>query len=111
VVVLPFPTAFMAEYLSTPYAQAGIVLYCLFSLLHNLGWRFMVRSILKPVELTRSPEHLKIIKGVIRGNHLGFFISLAIVLLSWWLPYIALAISILLWSFWLYLTLNAKTES
>src|SRR4249919_20355 len=35
IILMPFSTAFMAEYLNTPYAQPAIVFFCLNSLLHN----------------------------------------------------------------------------
>ena len=36
-ILMPFSTAFMAEYLDTSYAQPGIVVYCLNALVHNTG--------------------------------------------------------------------------
>lgn len=111
IVVIPFPTAFMAEYLTTPYAQAAIVFYCLCSLLHNLGWRVLVRSIVKPKQLAKSPEHIKFVNGIIKGNQYGTIINLTITTLAWWLPYVALILSILLWAYWLYIALAAKHES
>ncbi len=37
IILMPFSTAFMAEYLHTPYAQPAIFIYCLNALLHNSG--------------------------------------------------------------------------
>ena len=47
VTFLPFPTALLAEYLTTPYAQPAIVFFCAPSLLHNLGWLGLLQTSLR----------------------------------------------------------------
>ena len=48
------------------------------------------------------------IKKSSQGPKYGFFIYAAIALLAWWLPYVALAISVLIWIYWLYVSLSLK---
>ncbi len=108
VIFIPFPTAFMAEYLNTPYAQPAIVVYCLNGILHNIGWNILYRSILKPKPLVKEHIGEAYLKKNGDGAKFGFFIYTAIAILSWWLPYVALVISVSLWIYWLWLSINIK---
>lgn len=110
VMFIPFPTAFMAEYLNTPYAQPAIFFYCLNGILHNVGWNLLYRYMLKPVPLVKESIGAAHIKENSKGAKYGLFIYSAIAVLSWWLPYVALAISWLLWIYWLYISVNIKVE-
>jgi TMEM175 potassium channel family protein len=106
IILLPFSTAFMAEYLDTPYAQPAILVYCLNSLLHNFGWNVLHRSILKPVPLLKDIDGLDLYKKASRSARYGFVLYTGIALLAWWLPYVALAICVLTWLYWLYLSIS-----
>ena len=108
IILMPFFTAFMAEYLNTPYAQPAIVCYCLNTLLHNTGWVVLHRSILKPKPLTKDALGVELIKKASRSAEYGLFIYTAIAILAWWLPYVALVISVSTWIYWLYLSLSIK---
>ena len=110
VIIIPFPTAFMAEYLNTAFAQPAIVVYCLASLLHSIGWNLLERSILIPIPLVEDPESVAILKNIMKGTKIGFLINLALVMLAWFLPYLALALSILIWIYWLYISVSIKHE-
>ena len=110
VVILPFPTAFMAEYLNTPYAQPPIVFYCFCCLVHNLGWRLLLNSTRKPKQLAKSAEHIQKVNGAIKSNRVGTIISVAILLLSWWFPYVALILNLMLWSFWVFVSAKVKKK-
>ena len=110
VVILPFPTAFVAEYLNTPYAQPAVVFYCFCCLVHNLGWRLMLNSTRKPKQLVKSNEHIQKVNEAIKGNRLGTIISVLILVMSWWFPYIALFLNLVLWSFWIYVSTKIKKD-
>ena len=107
VIIVPFPTAFMAEYLDTAYAQPAIVCYCLVAILHNIGWNLLHRSIMKPQLLVRASS-LDHAKNAARGAKLGFFIYSAIAILAWWFPYVAIILCLLIWIYWLYLSISIK---
>jgi uncharacterized membrane protein len=110
VIFIPFPTAFMAEYLNTPFAQPAIVFYCAASFLHNIGWNVLHRYILKPIPLMKSSTSLARVKEIARGAKYGLFIYSAIAVLAWWFPYVAIVLSLLLWIYWLYLSTAFKHE-
>lgn len=108
IILLPFSTAFMAEYLDTPYAQPAIMVYCLNSLVHNTGWIVLNRAILKPVPLLKDTAAMDLYKKASRSAHFGFVLYGAIAVLAWWLPYMALVISLMTWIYWLILSISIK---
>ena len=110
IIFIPFPTAFMAEYLNTPFAQPAIVFYCLNNILHNIGWNILYRSILKPRPIVKDSIGVDFIKKASKGAKYGLFIYSAIALLAWWLPYVALIISVSVWIYWLYLSISLEQE-
>ncbi len=111
VMFIPFPTAFMAEYLNTPFAQPAVEVYCLNGILHNIGWNLLFRYILKPKLLLKASISIESVKKVQKGSQYGFFIYLAIAVLAWWLPYVAIVLSLLIWIYWLYLGINVNSEA
>ena len=110
VMFIPFPTALMAEYLNTPYAQPAIMLYCLNGILHNLGWNMLYRYALTPKSLVKTSIGKEHIYKNGQGARYGFFLYSIIAILSVWLPYVALIISVLIWIFWLYVSINIHPE-
>ncbi|HET9278351.1 MAG TPA: TMEM175 family protein [Flavitalea sp.] len=108
IILMPFSTAFMAEYLNTPFAKPSIVFFCLNSLLHNTGWNLLHRSIIKPNSLLKDSIAMGIHKKARQGAKYGFFVYGALTLLALWLPYVAIVISVLTWVYWLYLSLGVR---
>lgn len=107
VIFIPFPTAFMAEYLNTEYAQPAIVFYCFNNILHNIGWNLLHRYMLKPKPLVRAASIEAATKAA-SGAKMGFFIYLGIIIIAWWLSYVAIILSLLIWIYWLYLSIAFK---
>jgi uncharacterized membrane protein len=110
VIIIPFPTSFMAEYLNTPYAQPAIVVYCLNGILHNIGWNLLLRYAMYPVPLVKTSYGLAPLQKIRKDNKRGFFIYTAIAILALWLPYVALVLSLFLWAFWLYISVALKKK-
>lgn len=108
IILMPFSTAFMAEYLDTPFAQPAIVFFCLNSLLHNMGWNLLHLSVERPYSLLKDSHAIELHKKAWQGAKLGFIIYAAIALLACWLPYISLIIAVLTWVYWLYLSIAIK---
>ena len=110
VMFFPFPTSFMAEYLNSPYAQPAIEFYCLNAIFHNIGWNLLYRYILKPAPLVKDSIAVEHIKNSSKGAKYGFVLYSLLALLAWWFPYTALSISFATWIYWLYISVNLKTE-
>ena len=110
VILMPFFTAFMAEYLNTPFAQPAIVCYSLVALLHNTGWLVLHRSIASAdPPLVKDPIAERTREEGIPGDTVrGPVIYASLALLAWWLPYVALLLIVLTWLFWLYVSITVK---
>ena len=108
VMFIPFPTAFMAEYLNSPFAKPAIIVYCLNGILHNLGWNLLYAAALKPVPLVKASIGAEHVKNSGKGARYGLVLYTAIALLALWLPYLALVISVLIWIYWLYVSISLK---
>jgi uncharacterized membrane protein len=70
--------------------------------MHNLGWRLLINSTRKPKQLAKSAEHIQKVNESSRSSKMGTIINVAILVLSWWFPYIALILSLILWIFWVF---------
>jgi uncharacterized membrane protein len=108
VIILPFTTALIAEYIQTPYAQPAIFVYCLSLLLHNFGWNLVGQAIFKPVYLGKSPNNIPKLKETLKYTRYGFFAYLFVVLVAWWYPYVALSLQAIMWVIWLYFGITIK---
>ena len=109
VILMPFFTAFMAEYLDTPFAQPAIVCYCLNTLLHNSAWIVLHRSILRAKPpLVKDAVAKEITSKAFRAARFALAMYAAIAVLAWWLPYVALILSVLTWIIWLYVSIAVR---
>jgi uncharacterized membrane protein len=99
-ILVPFSTAFVAEYLDTPYAQPSIVLYCFNRLLHNTGWLLLHRTSVKPYSLFKNVKAIEIERKINKGLKFGFVIYTTMILLAFWLPVVALTLSVLISVYW-----------
>jgi len=108
IILMPFSTAFMAEYLNTPFAQPAVVFFCLNSLLHNSGWVLLHASIVKPRVLLKDAIAVGIHKKARIGAKYGTLIYGVLAILAYWLPYLALVLTVLTWIYWLYLSVGVK---
>ncbi|HJW27710.1 MAG TPA: TMEM175 family protein, partial [Saprospiraceae bacterium] len=110
VIIIPFPTAFVAEYLNTPYAQPAIVFYSVIGLLHNLGWNVLYHYMLKPKSLVKPSIGADVIRNYQQSARYAFLVYLAMAILSWWFPYVAITFNLLIWIYWLYLSATVNQD-
>lgn len=106
---LPFPTALLAEYLNTPYAQPAIVFFCASSLLHNLGWLVLLETAIR----TPGVLHPGALPGTLanrRATRAGGAVYLATTILAWSFPLVALAINTSIWFLWIAITIRGGEE-
>jgi uncharacterized membrane protein len=105
---MPFPTALLAEYISTEFAKPAIAFYCFGGVVNSLGWNLLLHTISKPKKLMNSDANEGLIKTIKRSVQLGFLVYASTTILAFWFPIIALAINLLLWIVWISLSINAK---
>jgi uncharacterized membrane protein len=108
VTFINFPTAVLAKYFDTRAFNIASAFYCgsmvLISVAYNLLWFSSAykRKLVKD-EITDA-----LIIKIRNAYWFGFFIYLAAFIISFFLPFIGLSISISLWFFWLILDYDNK---
>jgi uncharacterized membrane protein len=102
---MPFPTALLAEYISTEFAKPAIAFYCFGGVVNSLGWNLLIHTLYKPKKLINSDKNVALINSMKKSVQLGLVIYLATSVLAFWLPLVALAINLLLWIVWISLSI------
>lgn len=114
VTFIPFPTALLAEYITTDYIKPAVFFYCLSSLLNSLAFVIWVACLLKPKRLLNPDVDTKVFNASVRSTRMGLPIYFATTLLALWLPVLALLFNFSLWILWIVLSLKnynvTKTE-
>lgn len=112
IVILPFSTGLMAEYLQTEYVQPAVTFYCFTALLHNLAWVLFGRAIEHPVDLTKSAESAKQLRPGNVNARYAFVVYTIICLMSIWFPVTALILITSSWIAWIIIgvALTSKTS-
>lgn len=106
VVVLPFPTALMAEYLQTPFAQPAVVFFMFISTIANIAWIVLFASMQKPVMLAKDSQAEQVLKNGLRLSLYGLPIYASLTVLAWWFPLTVLILNTILWFGWLIIGLT-----
>jgi uncharacterized membrane protein len=105
---MPFPTALLAEFITTEYAKPVIVFYCFGGVVNSLGWNLLFYTLNKPKKLIISEVNTELFKTLKRSIQFGFFIYAASTVLAFWFPILALVINLLLWLVWISLSITTK---
>jgi uncharacterized membrane protein len=105
---MPFPTALLAEYISTDFAKPAIAFYCFGGVVNSLGWNLLIHTLYKPVKLINSEKNEALLNTIKKSVKFGMLVYLAATVLSFWVPLVALAINLLLWIVWISLSITEK---
>jgi uncharacterized membrane protein len=110
VVIIPFPTALLGQYLFTDNAAPAVILYSAVFGLQGFGWYSVTSASLAPHLLAKSDKaRLAILKNRQYSMFaMAFYTACAIAAI--WIPQIvALAIA-LIWIFWIFVGINLRDE-
>jgi uncharacterized membrane protein len=107
---MPFPTALLAEYISTDYAKPAIAFYCFGGVVNSIGWNLLLHTLIKPQKLIRSEVSIELVNKIKRSTQYGFVIYSIATIISFWFPIIALIINLLLWLVWITLSITEKSN-
>ena len=113
VVLVPFVTAAVAEYLSSPnrdLAQPAITLYCGVILLNNIAWNIMLNICLFAGTLLKPNIHIGKLKEQVTYVRFGFILYGFTFALSFWFPVTAFVIMALTFVMWLVQSILTKEE-
>jgi len=111
VVVIPFSTGLMSEYLTTDLAQPAITVYCFSILMHNLSWIFFEWAAIRPASLFKDPaSHDMFVKVIYRSSRVAFLFYLSLCVLSFWFPHVAMLLMTISWVYWIFtaMVINPK---
>ena len=99
-VIMPFPTALLAEFWGTDAASTAVVLYSFTILLGNIGWLLLTLTALEPKSLAKSAAAEAIIRNIRRQSLKAFWLYLSCTILAFWFPLLVslvLTLSYLVW--------------
>ncbi len=114
VVLVPFTTAAVAEYLSTAensLAQPAIVLYCGVILLNNIAWNLIFYACIFSESLLKPNVNIKKAKKQAIFPRYGFVLYGFILILSFWFPLTAFTIMSLSFVMWVVTGIALKEEN
>jgi uncharacterized membrane protein len=100
VTFINFPTSVLARYFETPEVNIAAALYCGSLLLINISFNVLWFSSAFKRRLVRDEISDLLIIKIRNAYWLGFFVYLAAFIISFYLPYLGLLISIIFWIFW-----------
>jgi uncharacterized membrane protein len=107
---MPFPTALLAQYISTDYAKPAIAFYCFGGVINSIGWNLLLHTLFKPEKLIHSEVNIKLVNKIKRSTQIGFVIYSFATIMAFWFPIIALILNLLLWIVWISLSITAKED-
>jgi uncharacterized membrane protein len=110
VVVIPFPTSLLGEYLFTDHSAPAVILYESVTALLALGW-ILITSVAMRNRLAKNAASALAIR---QNNRYGYF-ALALyslcAILAAWFPLAIAVFTTLIWMFWLIVGINIKHDN
>lgn len=109
VVIIPFPTSLLGEYILTDHAAPAVILYDSVLALQAIGWVLISKAALKD-QLGKDAKANIEIK---RNGNLGYFafgLYALCSVLAIWFPLAIASFTTLTWIFWLIIGINIKHE-
>ena len=109
VVVMPFPTSLLGEYILTDHAAPAVILYESTMALQALGWILIVDSALKN-HLGKSAKATLQIRKNGQFGYFAFVLYTLCAIIAIWFPLAIAIITTITWIFWLINGINIKHE-
>ncbi len=107
VVILPFPTSLVGEYVLTDHAAPAVILYVGVQALQAVGWIWLAHSALRNNLAKHERARLHILKNLSYGYYaLGIYSLCAV--LAFWFPLAIAIVTIAIWAGWLVAGMNMK---
>jgi uncharacterized membrane protein len=110
VVIIPFPTTLLGEYLLTDHASPAVILYCAVCGFQAVGWNFLTRTALGPVQLTRNEKAAAKMRENHKYSYFAFTIYTICAVTAIWFPLTIAIIISLIWIIWLIVGINLRSE-
>ena len=110
IVILPFPTALLSEYLFTNHAAPAVVLYAAINVLNAISWILLSQTALKPNPLTKNEKSTHAMRTIQRNGYFALAIYTLCVIVAFWFPLVVALLLTAIWIGWLIFGINIKGE-
>jgi TMEM175 potassium channel family protein len=110
VVVIPFPTALLGEYLFTNHAAPAVVLYAAANGLQAIGWILLSRATLKPNLVMNNEKSTLVMRNNYRSGYFALSIYTICAIVAFWFPLTVAFLISAIWVGWLIYSINIKSE-
>jgi uncharacterized membrane protein len=110
VTFINFPTAVLARYFDTPAFNIASAFYCGSMVLISVAFNILWFTSAYKRKLVKDEISDALIIKIRNAYWFGFFIYLAAFIISFFLPFVGLSISISLWIFWILLDYDNKRK-
>jgi uncharacterized membrane protein len=110
IAVLPYPTALLAEYITTDSARTAIMFYCSIIMLQNISWTPLFQYIIKPKDLSKNRAAKKMILKISKQCIYGFVTYLVINIVANWFPIVSISLMAVLWFVWILVAMSIRDE-
>jgi uncharacterized membrane protein len=97
---VPFPTALVSQYLTTPAAKVACAVYAGVFVIINIAYNLLWWSASSNQRLLKSSVSQAQVQKLTRNYALGFPLYLLAMLLAFWNAYVSLGLCSFLWMFW-----------
>lgn len=110
IVIMPFPTALLSEYLFTDHAAPAVVLYAAINVLNAIAWILLFHAALKPNPLTKNEKATLTTRTSQRSSYWALGIYVLCVILAFGFPQVVAFLLGAIWIFWLIYGISVKAE-
>ena len=110
IVIMPFPTALLSEYLFTDHAAPAVVLYAAINVLNAIAWILLFRAALKPNPLTKNEKATLTARAGQRNGYWALAIYTLCAILAFWFPQAVAFLLGAIWIIWLIYGISVKAE-
>jgi uncharacterized membrane protein len=107
VVVVPFPTALLGEFLTSGYATPAVALYNAVIALQSVGWVLLTSAALNN-GLTKDAPSTATMRESRRNGIFAFFLYSLLAVAAFWFPIAVVIITTITWVFWLVLGIRIR---
>jgi len=104
VVIMPFPTALVGEYLLTDHAAPAVIVYNSVTAVQGVAWILATGAVLK---LAKDEKSAALIREGRRNGYFALVIYALLALIAVWFPLAVAIVTIMLWAYWLAFSLRS----
>ena len=109
VVIIPFPTALLGEYIMTDHSSPAVIIYVLTMVFQAVGWILLTGAVLKN-RLYKDDESSQRIRQGKKNGYFAFVLYSLCAAAAIRFPFVIAVITTCIWIYWLILSIRFKHE-